>query len=60
MPENLTSLSDWQRLLARALQTGGPVTVETTVSPRRTGAADAGTRRATAGRRKRAARKKAP
>jgi hypothetical protein len=33
MPESLTSLGDWQRLIARALQTGRPVTVETTVTP---------------------------
>lgn len=59
MPENLASLGDWQRLLARALQTGRPVTVETTVTPRRARDADTGTRRAPAGRKKRAARKKA-
>jgi hypothetical protein len=60
MPENLTSLGDWQRLLARALQTGRPVTVETTVTPSKASAADPKPRRAPAGRKKRAARKKSP
>jgi hypothetical protein len=34
VPESLTSLSEWQRLIGRALQTGRPVTVETTVTPK--------------------------
>lgn len=58
MPEGLTSLSEWQRLIGRALQTGRPVTVETTVSPKREGGGTA-TRRASANpRKKRATRKK--
>jgi len=57
MPESLTSLGDWQRLIGRALQTGRPVTVETTVTPRSD--STAATRRAPAAKRKkRATRKK--
>lgn len=59
MPEGLTSLSEWQRLIGRALQTGRPVTVETTVSPKRDGGGGATTRRAPSSpRKKRGARKK--
>jgi len=59
MPEGLTSLSEWQRLIGRALQTGRPVTVETTVSPKRDGDGGTATRRAPASpRKKRGTRKK--
>ena len=59
MPEGLTSLSEWQRLIGRALQTGRPVTVETTVSPKREGDTAAAPRRAPASpRKKRSTRKK--
>ena len=59
MPEGLTSLSEWQRLIGRALQTGRPVTVETTVSPKRDGDGGPSARRASASpRKKRGARKK--
>ncbi|MFU8821499.1 MAG: hypothetical protein ACNA8G_08065 [Gammaproteobacteria bacterium] len=59
MPEGLTSLSEWQRLIGRALQTGRPVTVETTVSPKREDDSGSPTRRASASpRKKRGARKK--
>jgi hypothetical protein len=33
VPEGLTSVSEWQRLISRALQTGRPVSVEATVTP---------------------------
>lgn len=46
LPEELTSLGDWQRLVARAIQTGRPVSVETTVKPPRRASA---TRRQGAG-----------
>jgi hypothetical protein len=59
VPEGLTSIGEWQRLLGRALQTGRPVTVETTVTPRHEDARGASARRTTAGgKKKRAARKK--
>jgi hypothetical protein len=47
VPEGLTSLSEWQRLIGRALQTGRPVHVEAeaTVKPRAT-AEDSTSRRA--------------
>lgn len=35
LPDSLLSLSEWQRLIGRALQTGKPVTVETTVAPKK-------------------------
>lgn len=61
MPESLTSLGEWQRLIARALQTGRPVTVETTVTPRQDDKGAAKKRRASAarGKKTRAGRKKA-
>jgi hypothetical protein len=59
VPEGLTSISEWQRLLGRALQTGRPVTVETTVTPRHEDARGTSARRTTAGgKKKRTARKK--
>jgi hypothetical protein len=50
VPEGLTSIGEWQRLLGRALQTGRPVTVETTVTPRHEDARGASARRTTGGR----------
>jgi hypothetical protein len=41
VPEGLTSLSEWQRLIGRALQTGRPVHVEATVEPRSSAGNDA-------------------
>lgn len=35
LPESLLSLGEWQRLIGRALQTGRPVSVETTVTPKK-------------------------
>lgn len=58
VPEGLTSISEWQRLIGRALQTGRPVTVETTVTPGQDKAGEPAARRSTArGRKKRTARK---
>ena len=59
MPEGLTSISEWQRLIGRALQTGRPVTIETTVTPKSDDSGASAPRRASAGRKKRTARKKA-
>jgi hypothetical protein len=56
VPEGWLSLSEWQRLLARALQTGKPVTVETTLSPASSGSA----RRSPGATKKRGPRKRAP
>lgn len=58
VPESLGSLGDWQRLIGRALQTGRPVTVETTVTPKQGADSEAGTRRPPARKKKRTARKK--
>jgi hypothetical protein len=62
VPEGLTSLTEWQRLIGRALQTGRPVSVEATLEPKRAERAepdDEGARRRPAATRKkkRAARK---
>jgi hypothetical protein len=62
VPEGLTSLTEWQRLIGRALQTGRPVSVEATVEPKRAERVepdDEGARRRPAATRKkkRAARK---
>ncbi|MFU8896882.1 MAG: hypothetical protein ACNA8J_10885 [Gammaproteobacteria bacterium] len=54
VPEGLASLSDWQRIISRALQTGRPVTVETTVKPKADSAAEA----PAASKRRRPAKKK--
>jgi thiamine pyrophosphate-dependent acetolactate synthase large subunit-like protein len=54
VPEGLTSVSEWQRLISRALQTGRPVSVEATVPPQD----QATPRRAPGKPRKRSARKK--
>jgi hypothetical protein len=54
VPESLLSLSEWQRLIGRALQTGKPVTVETTVTPAKSRAAGGARKRA--GTRKRGGR----
>jgi len=35
LPDGLLSVGDWQRLIGRALQTGRPVSVEATVTPKR-------------------------
>ena len=35
LPDGLLSVGDWQRLIGRALQSGRPVSVETTVTPKR-------------------------
>lgn len=59
MPEGLTSIGEWQRLIGRALQTGRPVTVETTVTPKNVDSGAPVSRRASAGKKKRATRKKA-
>jgi hypothetical protein len=61
VPESLTSLSEWQRLIGRALQSGRPVTVETTVTPKDTRGASENAARGTAKRprKKRSPRKKA-
>lgn len=56
LPEGLASLGDWQKLVLRALQTGRPVSVETTVKPG-AGSKDS-PRGSPAGRPKRSARKK--
>lgn len=55
MPEGLTSLSEWQRLIGRALQTGRPVTVETTIEPKTSPGAPS--RRPASKKKKRASRK---
>lgn len=55
---SLGSLTDWQRLIGRALQTGRPVSVETTVTPKPATDKAAGTRRAPVRKKKRTARKK--
>lgn len=47
LPESLLSLGEWQRLIGRALQSGKPVSVETTVTPKKQGATRA--RRPSAG-----------
>jgi len=58
VPEGLMSISEWQRLIGRALQTGRPVSVEATVSPRQNKAGETAARRTTArGKKKRTARK---
>jgi hypothetical protein len=59
VPEGLTSLTEWQRLIGRALQTGRPVSVEATVEPKRAEPDDEGPRRRPAATRKkkRSARK---
>jgi hypothetical protein len=57
LPESLFSIGEWQRLIGRALQTGRPVTFETTMKPEPPGTG--GGRSASAQPRKRAARKKA-
>lgn len=60
MPEQLASLGDWQRLFTRALQTGRPVTVETTVTPRAASASGSKAQGVAPGKKKkRAARKRA-
>ena len=53
LPEGLLSVGDWQRLIGRALQSGRPVSVEATVTPKR----DAAPARAPARKKKRATRK---
>lgn len=61
LPHELGSLADWQRLIGRALQTGRPVSVETTVKPRAEPEKTKGarSRRAPSGaKKKRTARKK--
>jgi hypothetical protein len=58
VPEGLAALGDWQRLLTRALQTGRPVTVETTVTPKRDANAAATQRPGPTRKKKRTARKK--
>lgn len=55
---SIGSLTEWQRLIGRALQTGRPVSVETTVTPKPATDKAAGTRRAPVRRKKRTARKK--
>lgn len=59
VPEGLLSLAEWQRLIGRALQTGRPVTVETSLTP---GKSEATARRAPARtkKKKRTARKRTP
>lgn len=58
VPEGLMSLTEWQRLIGRAMQTGRPVTVETSVTP---GKNKATARRAPArGKKKSATRKRTP
>jgi hypothetical protein len=52
LPEGLTSVSEWQRLIGRALQTGRPVTVEATVTPAQPAKKKPAPRRATAGKKK--------
>jgi hypothetical protein len=56
VPEGLTSLGEWQRLIGRALQTGRPVSVEATVTPQ--GDDEGAPRRAPSARKKRTARKR--
>ena len=57
VPEGLSSLGDWQRLVVRALQTGKPVTVETTVAPKGRADTAANKQPAPARKKKRTARK---
>lgn len=59
VPEGLMSLTEWQRLIGRALQSGRPVSVETTVTPAK---GESAARRAPAAgkKKKRTARKRAP
>ena len=52
LPEGLTSVSEWQRLIGRALQTGRPVTVEATVTPQQPATKKAAPRRAAARKKK--------
>jgi hypothetical protein len=59
LPEGLGALGELQRLIVRAVQTGRPVTVETTVKPEGRGAAAKPAPRAGASKKKKgAARKK--
>lgn len=58
VPGGLGSLTEWQRLIGRALQTGRPVTVETTVTPKGGAEGGAATRRAPVRKKKRTTRKK--
>jgi hypothetical protein len=60
VPESLTSLGEWQRLIGRALQTGRPVTVETTVTPKESPGGSTTRRTPSRPRKKRSARKKTP
>lgn len=52
LPEGLTSVSEWQRLIGRALQTGRPVTVEATVTPQQPARKKPARRRAAAKKKK--------
>jgi hypothetical protein len=56
VPEGLLSLNEWQRLIGRALQTGKPVKVETTVEPPAPARAAAGRKKRAPGGGKRSAR----
>lgn len=49
---SIGSLTDWQRLIGRALQTGRPVSVETTVTPKQPAAKKPRPRGAAAGKKK--------
>ena len=61
LPEGLGALGELQRLIVRAVQTGRPVTVETTVKPEDGGTAARPAPRAGASKKKKgAARKKRP